>query len=471
MGGKVENGLPDRARRGTASPLERSSVNRGFSPSSSMAAHMIQSLFRISDLRRPGFIALTVSAAVLALPAVSLLHAPAAAQSSSANRVRPAQPAWFGPTSGNAAQQLVTLLATAQADGLNPKRYDARRLAGLVGAASRGDPRARQQAQAALNNAFVAFVRDQRHDPKVGVIYVDPELRPAPPSPAAILADAAAAPNLATYVEQMSWMNPNYAKLRQALASRLYRSDAERRLLEINRERARALPAAKGRYIVVNAAAQRLYMYEGDQVVDSMRVVAGKPETQTPMMNALMRYVALNPYWNVPPETASHNLAPKILKEGRSYFTSRGYEVFANWSDNAPKIDPMSVDWRAVANGASQIRMRQKPGPANSMGKMKFMFPNKEGIWLHDTPVRERIDDPARLQSGGCVRLEDAARLQRWIFGRTLTPKGKAPEQKVSVPGRMPVYLTYLTAVPSGTSIVYFDDFYGRDRAQARRRG
>ena len=425
---------------------------------------MIKSRFRISSLGRGGLIAVGLLSPLLAFPALTALPTAAAAQA------RAAQPSWFGPTSGNAAQQLVLLLSTAQADGLNPKRYDARRLSGLVGAASRGDPRARQQAQAALNNALVAYVRDQKRDPNVGVIYVDPELRPAPPSPAAILADAAAAPNLAAYVEQMGWMNPNYAKLRQALASRLYRNDAERRLLEINRERARALPAAKGRYIIVNAAAQRLYMYEGDQVVDSMRVVAGKPETQTPMMNALMRYVALNPYWNVPPETAAHNLAPKILKEGRSYFTTRGYEVFASWSENAPKIDPMSVDWRAVANGTREVRMRQKPGPGNSMGKMKFMFPNKEGIWLHDTPVRERIDDPERLSSGGCVRLEDAARLQRWIFGRTLAPKGKAPEQKVTVPGRMPVYLTYLTAVPSGTSIVYFDDFYGRDRAQQQRR-
>ena len=99
------------------------------------------------------------------------------------------------------------------------------------------------------------------------------------------------------------------------------------------------------------------------------------------------------------------------------------------------------------------------------------MFPNKEGIWLHDTPVQEKIDDPARLQSGGCVRLEDAARLQRWIFGKTLKPQGSAPEQKVNLPGKMPVYLTYLTAVPSGTQIVYFDDFYGRDRSLPRRRG
>lgn len=382
-------------------------------------------------------------------------------------------PMWFANGSPAAARQLVQLLATAKVEGLNPKNYNVKGLSRAVEAAVSGNPSARQQAERMLNAALIAYVRDSRHDPDVGVIYVDKALKPAPPPPAQILAEAAAAPSLADYVAQMGWMNPIYGKLRQALTSRMYRNANEQRLLQINLERARALPTGGHRYIIVNAAAQRLYMYEDGQVVDSMRVVAGKPDpaSQTPMMNAFIRYVALNPYWNVPTETASHNLAPKVLKEGRSYFTNRGYEVFSGWSDTARKIDPMSVDWRAVANGTLQVRMRQKPGPANSMGKMKFMFPNKQGIWLHDTPVQEKIDDPARLQSGGCVRLEDAARLQRWIFGRALKPKGDAPEQKVSIPGTMPIYLTYLTAVPSGTQIVYFDDFYGRDRMQRGRRG
>src|SRR5438309_7344955 len=110
------------------------------------------------------------------------------------------------------------------------------------------------------------------------------------------------------------------------------------------------------------------------------------------------------------------------------------------------------------------------PGPANSMGKMKFMFPNAQGIWLHDTPEKEKIEDAARLESNGCVRLEDAARFARWLFnGRPPSPKGARPEQKVDLPQLVPVYLTYLTAVPSGTSIVYFDDFYGKDRTQSRR--
>ncbi|MEO7865746.1 MAG: L,D-transpeptidase family protein, partial [Sphingomicrobium sp.] len=408
-----------------------------------------------------------LGSAIAAAPAA--LAAPV--QTTASQRSVAATPAWFANGSPAAARQLVQLLATAQIEGLNPKSYNVRGLSRAVDAAASGNPMARQQAERMLDQALVAYVRDSRRDPNVGIIYVDSQLRPAPPSPAQILVDAAGAPSMAEYVGQMGWMNPVYGKLRQALTSRLYHNANEERLLRVNMERARALPAGGHRYIIVNAAAQRLYMYEDGQVVDSMRVVAGKPQTQTPMMNAYLRYVALNPYWNVPPETASHNLAPKVLKEGRSYFTNRGYQVFSDWSDNAQRIDPMTIDWKGVAAGTVQVRMRQNPGPANSMGKMKFMFPNKQGIWLHDTPVQEKIDDPARLQSGGCVRLEDAARLQRWIFGKTLKPQGNAPEQKVAVPGEMPIYLTYLTAVPSGTQIVYFDDFYGRDRVQQRRRG
>ncbi len=168
--------------------------------------------------------------------------------------------------------------------------------------------------------------RDLKHDPGVGIIYVDPELKPTPPSARELLNAAAhSASSLSDYVQQMGWMNPIYAKLRQAIASRIYRNAAEYRLLQLNLERARALPAGNGRYVIVNPPAARLYMYENGQVVDSMRVVAGRPDpiAQTPMMNAFIRYVALNPYWNSPPDITSRKLAPTILKEGRAYFTKR----------------------------------------------------------------------------------------------------------------------------------------------------
>ena len=416
-------------------------------------------------------VALTV-AAPMSLP---IAPAQAAASAEGAEvaafyRARGGASLWFSPTSGNAAQQLIQQLGTAQADNLNPRRYNARGLARAVQAASRGDPAAVRRADLMLSQALVTYARDLKHDPRVGIVYVDPELKPVPPSARMVLSQAAAAPSLAQYVQQMGWMNPIYGQLRQALASRLYRSEAERRLLATNLERARALPSGSGRYVIVNAPAARLYMYENGQVVDSMRVVAGRPDpiAQTPMMNAFIRYVALNPYWNSPADITAKRLAPTILKEGRAYFKNRGYELLSDWSDHARVIDPMSIDWRAVQAGRVQARLRQKPGPANSMGRMKFMFPNAQGIWLHDTPEREKIEEAARLESNGCVRLEDAPRFARWLLGRTVKPQGARPEQKVPLPSPVPIYLTYLTAVPRGSSIFYFDDFYGKDRAATR---
>jgi murein L,D-transpeptidase YcbB/YkuD len=421
------------------------------------------------------------AASALALAPVGLApvdpaHAAPSAHDSGAiadfYRARGGRPLWLAPGSGTAAAQLVQLLSTARTDGLNPNRYNARGAARALQAARSGNPAAIQRAEALLSSAFVAYARDLKHDPNVGIIYVDPELRPTPMSARALLNQAAAAPSLAAYVEQMGWMNPIYGRLRQALASRVYMTQREARLLALNLERARALPSDRGRYVILNPAAQRLYMYENGQVVDQMRVVAGRPDprSQTPMMNAFIRYVALNPYWNSPPDITARRLAPNVIKRGRAYLNEKGYELMSDWSDHAKPINPMSVNWHDVVAGKVQVRLRQKPGPANSMGKMKFMFPNEQGIWLHDTPEKEKIEEAARLQSNGCVRLEDAPRFARWLLGRTVKPQGARPEQKVPLPSPVPIYITYLTAVPSGTSIVYFDDFYGRDAADMRTR-
>jgi len=386
-------------------------------------------------------------------------------------RSRGGAPLWFAPNAGPAAQQLVQMLASAQADNLNPRRYNVGALNRAVAAVRTGNPTAVQRAEVMLSGAFVTYASDLRKDPGIGIIYVDKELKPSPPSPMELLTAASRAPSLGEYVAQLGWMNPIYAKLRQAIASRIYRNAAQYRLLQLNLERARALPAGGHRYVIVNPPAARLYMYENGQVVDSMRVVAGRPDTiaQTPMMNAFIRYEAVNPYWNAPPDIAARKLAPNVLQRGRAYLNEKGYEILNSWGPDAKVIDPMSVDWKGVVAGRVQVIMRQKPGPANSMGRMKFMFPNQQGIWLHDTPEREKIDEAARLQSNGCVRLEDAPRFARWLFnGRPPQPKGARPEQKVDLPEPVPLYITYLTAVPSGSSIVYFDDFYGKDRAQAR---
>src|SRR4030095_4138008 len=207
-------------------------------------------------------------------------------------------------------------------------------------------------------------------------------------------------------------------------------------------------------------------MYDKGQVVAWMRVVVGKPHQQTPMMAATIKFTALNPYGQVPADLAAERVAPNVVKEGLGYLKQHGYVLLSDWGDNARPIDPSNVDWQAVADGKILVRLRQNPGSGNAMGRMKFMFPNPQGIYLHDTPNKELLLEDARLFSGGCVRLEDAQRLAKWIFGKPLIWKGAKTEQPVKLETPVPVYLAYLTAVPSGNQIVYYDDIYGKDRSQ-----
>jgi len=374
---------------------------------------------------------------------------------------RAGRPLWFSQP-GRQADVLIELLSSAQLDGLDPERYRPGALARAVRAARSGNPVAVRRADVMLSQALVAYARDLRRPQELGILYVDPELRPVPPSPRSILEAAARAPSLERWVAGMGWMHPLYGRLRSAMTSGGL-SPQQRELVRINLERARELPSGNGRHVIVNAAAQRLEAYENGEVVDSMRVVVGQPSHATPMMAALIRYTALNPYWNVPPDLAAERIAPSVVKQGVKFLREKGYQVLSDWGDEPRVVDPAKIDWKAVAEGRQEVRIRQLPGPSNAMGEMKFMFPNREGIYLHDTPDKELLSEAARLFSGGCVRLEDAPRLGRWLHGEPLDPKSAKTEQKVMLPRPVPVYLTYLTAVPSGSQLTFFDDIYGRD--------
>jgi murein L,D-transpeptidase YcbB/YkuD len=332
-------------------------------------------------------------------------------------------------------------------------------------AAPKGKRKEIDAADRALSEAFVAYVEDLRRDPGLGILYVDAALKPAPPSPLATLLGAANAPSLTNYVRDVAWMNPLYGELRRALASHNYADDHQRQLLTVNLERARTLPAGKQRYILVNAAQQRLYTFADGKQVDTMVVVVGKPKYPTPMITAYVRFASLNPYWFVPPDLAAERIAPKVLKQGLGYLDDLGYQILSDWTPDAQIVDPKTIDWKAVAAGKTEVLIRQLPGPHNSMGRMKFMFPNVAGVYLHDNPERELFTEASRLYSGGCVRLEDAARLGRWLFGYDLQWEGAGTEEMVPLKNPVPVYITYLTAMPgaNGSSIAYYDDVYGRD--------
>jgi len=378
---------------------------------------------------------------------------------------RGGQPLWFRPGQNTAALKLFELISTAHYDGLDPDKYRLKAVAKAMRRAASGDRDDIRRADELLSKAFVAYARDLRDAPDAGMQFLDPRLRPAAPSPRSLLLMAAVAPSLAQFVEDMRWMHPNYAPLRRALASGDYGSERERGLLKINLERARALPAALPRYVIVNAAEQRLYMYEGGKPVDSMNVVVGKekPKDRTPMMASFVREAALNPYWNVPPDLAAERIAPNVLKYGLGYLKRHGYEVLSDWGERPATVDPATVDWQAVADGRIQVRVRQLPGPGNALGKVKFNFPNPHGVYLHDTPDRKLLTEETRLFSGGCIRLEDAARFGKWLYGEPLKATSKDPEIEVPLDRPVPIYVTYMTAVPKGSSIAFLNDVYGWD--------
>jgi murein L,D-transpeptidase YcbB/YkuD len=217
--------------------------------------------------------------------------------------------------------------------------------------------------------------------------------------------------------------------------------------LRLGLERLRWLPRApEGRRIGVNIAAFMAYVFEGDQIVFETRTVVGKQVHATPMFSRDMTYLVINPYWNVPPSITRSEILPKIAKDP-DYLARNHMEM----------------------EGGS---VRQLPGPWNSLGRFKFMFPNPYNIYMHDTPSRALFERADRTGSHGCVRLEKPAELAALLLG----PQGWTPERIaaavatgeqtiVTLTRPIPVYLTYVTAFLGRDNLMHYRrDVYGRDK-------
>lgn len=374
------------------------------------------------------------------------------------------EPQWFAD-SGRAASALLQLIENAELDGLNPEKYQVARLRRTVTRVMKG--KGTSKAQLLLTKTFVIYASDVARARESTTFYADPAARPRPVSTERLLAVAARTPRFDHFISTMGWMHPYYGALREELRNELMHSPSSERVerLKLNLERARVLPRGPGAAIVVNTASARLEYFEARKIRDSMRVVVGQTAQQTPMMAGLIRYAILNPYWHVPPDLTRKNIAPRVLKEGLKYFRSRGYQVVSEWSRDAHVIPEASIDWKAVASGKKEVLVRQLPGPGNGMGEVKFMFPNELGIYLHDTPAKALFTKDERQFSAGCVRLEDAKRLERLLLGDLNLKANLRPEQVIPLPRPVPVYLTYMTMFPQGGRIVERPDVYGRDRA------
>lgn len=373
-------------------------------------------------------------------------------------------PIWFnGSAAKPAAQQLLQILNRAPVDGLASGPQLAAQVQSAIQRAGTGNPAAIAAAERTLSAAWVMYVQSLKR-PTPGMSYAYDVLKPQGARADQILLTASLVPSLEDHLRAVSNVNPIYARIRDAEWARMQAAGtmAPDPRVAANLDRARSIPA-KGKFVLVDSATQRLFMYENGVPVDSMKVIVGTKEMATPLIASVMYYIVFNPYWNAPDHLIRKAIAPNVVSQGQNYLKARGYEVMADWTAGSAAVPADSIDWKAVAAGKVKIRVRQKPSEQNFMGDLKFPFPNSDDIYLHDTPNKSLFAKSSRDLSNGCVRLEDARRFGRWLLGREPIAPGPESELQVQLPRGVPIYLTYLTAQPEGGKLNFVADIYDLD--------
>ena len=242
--------------------------------------------------------------------------------------------------------------------------------------------------------------------------------------------------------------------------------------LLINMERWRWIPNDLGsRYLVVNIADFNLIMVDEGRMRGSMRVVVGRSYRKTPVFSGTMTYLDFNPFWNVPRKLAVEDILPRILKNP-DYIEEQGFRVFSGWGEDAVMLSPDDLDWTAYHKNNFPIRLQQAPGPKNALGRVKFMFPNKHAVYLHDTPAKGLFESVSRGFSSGCIRVEDPATLAEFVLEGTPgwdrekieMHLGDGVRQVIRLQRPIPVHLLYWTAWSDEDGKVFFrEDIYDRD--------
>ncbi len=243
--------------------------------------------------------------------------------------------------------------------------------------------------------------------------------------------------------------------------------DQRRKQIIVNMERWRWMPDDLGaEHFLVNIAAFELQHVMNGQTVTRMNVVVGAVATQTPEFTGQMQYIEMNPTWTVPYTIATTEMLPKLRANPMAY--ADDFDVFYN----GKLADWGSISWASYGAGTFPFTFRQRPGPKNALGKVKFMLPNSHNIYLHDTPAKDKFANSTRAFSHGCIRLSRPADLAYELLGQQL---GMSPEevdaiwangatQRIDLPRKIPVHIVYATAFATDNGIEFRTDVYGRDQ-------
>ena len=247
----------------------------------------------------------------------------------------------------------------------------------------------------------------------------------------------------------------------------------ERRIrqIELNLERWRWLPQNLGNpYIMVNIAGYGLEVVENESPVLTMKIIVGTAYQKTPVFSGKMTYIEMNPYWNVPHTIATEETLGKIQKNP-DFFAKENMKVFTA-GQNGEEVSPAAIDWSQLSESNFPYRLRQEPGPRNPLGRIKFMFPNKHSVYLHDTSDPQLFKKERRGYSHGCIRIEKPMDMAEFVMRGSkdwsiekIKAVLKTKETTVAnLPKPIPVHILYFTAWGNGDGTVHFlEDIYRRD--------
>ncbi|MDQ2769731.1 MAG: L,D-transpeptidase family protein [Bacteroidota bacterium] len=246
--------------------------------------------------------------------------------------------------------------------------------------------------------------------------------------------------------------------------------------LILNMERWRWLPKKfEADYLLVNIPEYTLHVIEDNKEAFNMRVIVGKVLHETPVFSDKMEYVVLAPYWNVPFSIIDNELRSKLVANP-NYLDRLDMEVVKGYGKKATTVDPASIDWANVTQENFKYTVRRRPGPKNDLGDVKFIFPNENDIYLHDTPHDELFSQSNRSFSHGCVRLAEPIKLAtyllrnrpEWDKQTILDTIANHHEKYITLKEKLPVYLVYFTAWADADGHPHFrDDIYGLDKKLA----
>ncbi|SFZ98849.1 hypothetical protein MNB_SV-5-95 [hydrothermal vent metagenome] len=231
------------------------------------------------------------------------------------------------------------------------------------------------------------------------------------------------------------------------------------------------------RHIIINIPDFKLYFEEDGELIQTMRVVTGTATHPTPIFSDTVEDIVLNPYWNIPQSIIQKEMIPKLLKNPNA-MKKQGIEIRAGWAKDAPVVDPRSVDWNKYRYSKNMpYRFAQLPGNHNALGKIKFLFPNRFSVYMHDTPSKHLFKRDKRAFSHGCIRLQKPRELLKTFstfnsnidFDKSKEILKSKDKKYINLKKKIPIDIVYLTAwVDYDGKLQFRNDIYNYDEMQLK---